>query len=491
MKKMFRKSLALLLALMMLATCLLAGCGDGKKDGEGEKKTVAFGVKGDIPFVSVDWEFQTGNQITFDYEQVGPGYGTVEKRTVAENVPIENWDFGDGVYQNSYKNVTPAMYQELVKTLKDSGYTVYSEGDINGDCFYTTLTYKSYVYNISYFANTQLAYINGSPERPLSPYLLQDNVSTQSTAIEGKVATLTMLPWQEGGGDNYIIQLSNGHYLLFDGGSHFMTVEVLKFLEENAPEGQIPVVDAWFVTHGHYDHVGWTKAFYGTYDQLNGLLYFGEAANRIKVNGIYWNQTNSDVIEHTIYGWRSDGFRNKNQNAWPYAIEDAAFNMYTEDGGQTPIYRPQAGQTYYFKDLTVEIPYCQEQIIHDEYAMDLNASSTWYVVRANDKVFLDGGDAEYMNMDYVRTAYSSNYGAFAGNVDIMNAFHHGHNIYDQHIDVFHAPIVFYTSKEMFKWAAEYTAANRKMMEEYGVEYYNYGTGGYQYSFGTGEVTKIK
>ena len=38
-----------------------------------------------------------------------------------------------------------------------------------------------------------------------------------------------------------------------------------------------------------------------------------------------------------------------------------------------------------------------------------------------------------------------------GQVDIMNAFHHGHNIYDDHIEAFHAPIIFYTSKEMFKW----------------------------------------
>ena len=496
MKKHIIRALALLLILAMLLP-MFFGCGkpaDEPTETE-PAQTSNLGAEQEIPWIDLtDWSFKTANKVEWTFTQVGASdgntYGDAVENVVEAGVPIQNWDVGAGVYQNVYRPVSAAQYLELVNKLKDAGYQVYSQGDINEDVYYTLLTYQDFVYNLTYFGYNAEVYVTASAQRPLSPYLLEDNASTQSQAIGGMETKLTMLNWQEGGGDNYIIQLKNGHFILFDGGTQYMLQKTIEFMEANTPEGQTPVVEAWFITHGHYDHVGWTRGVYGGLEETKGMFRTGEVAGRIRVNGIYFNQTNDQIIEHTVYGWRSDGFRNKNDNPWPYKVEEAAKLLLTESGEQTPVYRPQSGQTYYFKDLTVEVPYCQEQITFDNYQMDINASSTWYLVRAEGRSFLDAGDTENVNLSFVKEAYAATYTAFGGNVDIMSAFHHGHNVYSDLIDTYWAPIVFYTSKTMFSWASEYTQANKDMIEKRNVSYYCYGDGAYQYSFATGEVTQI-
>lgn len=495
MNKTVIRILALLLIVAMIVP-MFFGCGAPADEPTTEPAQSAnMGANQEIPWTDPEgWGFKTANVVEWTFTPVGASggnvYGDAVKNIVESGADIRNWDVGDGVYQTVYKPIMASQYLELINDLKARGYQVYSQGDLNKDVYYTLLTYQDFVYSVTYYGYNAEVYVTASAQRPLSPYLLQDNASTRSEAIEGLDTKLTMLQWQEGGGDNYIIQLKSGHFIVFDGGSHHMLATMLDFMEDNVPEGQVPVVDAWFVTHGHYDHTGWSRAFYEGYTETNGLFRTGEASQRVRVNGVYLNQTNQQVIEHTIYGWRSDGYRNKLENKWPYSVPKAVEYMLTEDGQKTPLYRPQAGQTLYFKDLTVEIPYTQEQITFDNYQMDINAASTWHLVRAEGRTFLDAGDTENVNLAYVKETFSPEYDAFGGNVDIMSAFHHGHNIYSDLIDTYWAPIVFYTSKEMFKWASEYTKANQEMIAKHEISYYCYGDGSYQYNFATGEVSKI-
>ncbi len=494
-----RKILAVLLAILMLAT-VFAGCAKKEEEKETEPeatvKEVKYGEDGEIPCLElvsatfatsdvVEWEF---TEIAYDADAGWP-YGIAEKLVAQEDAPIVNWYMGDGVYVTKYEKPANTDYELLVSEMVKAGYEIYSEGSLNrGDVYYTLLTYKTFVYHITYCLSAREMYVAASGERPLSPYLLEDNASTRSQAVEGLETTLNMLTWQTSGGDNYIIQLKNGNFILFDGGAHDMYAQALDFMEANTPAGQTPVVEAWFITHGHYDHVGWTRAYLYTNEQNNGL-FGGDLNDRVRVNGIYYNMPDEYILEHTIYGWRGDGYRNKTENIWAYRVQQAAEKMLTADGQQTPIYRPQTGQTFYFKDLTVEVPYTQEHITFVDYQMDINASSTWYLIRAEGKTFLDAGDTENVNLAQVEFMYTGDYEIYRPS--IMSAFHHGHNIYSDYIDKFNSPIVFYTSRTMFSWASEYTQANKDMLAQPGTTYYCYGDGAYRYTFSTGEVTEIR
>lgn len=485
---------------------LLVGCSkqpEGKEEEQERVREVFYGENGEIPCLELtDLVYDTADIVKWEFTEMGTDeedglpYGYADMSISQEDADIFNWYYGDGVYLTRYVKPAADAYMVLLEEMQKKGYQIYSTGTLNnGDVQYTLLTYQDFVYDVIYCLTGNTLTVTASKARPLSPYLLENNPSTQSQAVEGLETTLTMLSWQTSGGDNYIIQLKNGHFILFDGGAHHMFRQALDFMKANTPDGQTPVVEAWFITHGHYDHVGWTRAYTYAPEKNGNLFYEGEAAESLIVNGIYYNMPDEYIIDNTIYSWRvsvpttsATGMRTKNENLWPYRVAEAAQYMKTEDGQQTPIYRPQTGQTFYFKDLTVEVPYTQEHITFGEYQMDINASSTWYLVRAEGKIFLDGGDTEDVNLLHVRSMYTGDYGCY--NADIMSAFHHGHNIYSEHIDSFHAPIVFYTSKTMFSWASQYTQANKDMLAFPGTTYYCYGDGAYQYHFATGEVTEL-
>ena len=498
MKKRLLRLLCGTLACAMLLP--LTACDKGDKDTEsnGVSRVIYMGAENEIPCLElVDSTCATVDKVEWTFEEMGRqngyGFGIAKENVTEPMADFINWDFGDDVYQNKYIKVKPNQYETLVTEMTNAGYKIYSEGNLNGDVSYTLLTYQDNVYSVTYCLMNSTMYVTASASRPLSPLLFEDNYSTQAPVIDGMETTLTMLTTTDGG-DCYVIQLKNGHYILFDGGSVKTFANTLDYLVEHAPEGQTPVVDAWFITHGHYDHIGWTAAYYRTAEQLAGILGQGEAAEKLRVNGVYFSQTENAIIDNTVYSWRSDtpttGYRNKTSNDWPYYVDVAATYMKTEDGSQTQVYRPQTGHTYYFCGLTVEVPYTQEHITFSEYQMDLNASSTWYLIRAEGKTFLDAGDTENVNIAQVVTMYSSDYSIFNGQLDIMSAFHHGHNIYSDYIDTLWAPQMFYTCGTMFQWASEYTEANRNMLANHNITYYCYGDGAYQYSFTTGKVTKL-
>ena len=501
-----KRKLSLLLALLMLAACLFGGCGKKEETPANTQeplvREVFYGENGEIPCLElVDSQYATANMVEWTFTEVGKDasgntYGYADESITQIDAPIFNWYYGDGVYLTRYARPAMNAYSTLLEEMKKAGYQVYSSGMLNdGDVSYALLTYQDCVYDLIYCPNNATLTVTASKSRPLSPYLLEDNASTRSQAIPGLDTKLTMLRCPQNGGDNYIIQLKNGHFILFDGGSMYSLAQTLEFLHANTPAGQIPVVEAWFLTHGHFDHVGWTRAY--TMDDATTERVMGglDLNNRIRVNGIYYNMPKEEINDNTVYGWRgtepttsATGMRTKNSNPWPYQVHEAARKMLTEDGTQTPIYRPQTGQTFYFKDLTVEVPYTQEHITFSEYQMDLNAASTWYLIRAEGRTFLEAGDTEDVNLGHVEKMYSPIYEAYRP--DIMSAFHHGHNIYSEYIDTFNAPIVFYTISTMYKWASQYNQANKDMLSKLGVTYYCYGDGAYQYNFATGQVTQI-
>ena len=414
-------------------------------------------------------EFATTDRVEWTWEKVGNNsdgseYGFAEEVVTQKQASIRGWYFGDHTYLTKYINITPDDVDTLIGYMKLEGYVLNSESTLNGEVTAYTLIGPETKSTVTYVSNTKELYVTASNTMVYSPLLQENNFSTQSVKIDGAETKLYMLPTVHGG-DCYVIQLKNGNFIVFDGDSSATLPNTLEFLKANTPEGQIPVVEAWFITHGHYDHCAW----------VGGVN--GEFANKVRVEGVYYNQTDEYIWEHTVYSWRSDtattGWRDKAYNPWPGNVDDAVAKMKTSSGETTKMYRPQAGQIYYFCGLQIEIPYCQEQINFCDYQMDLNASSTWYLVRSEEgRTFLDAGDTENVNMDYVIEMYSPDYDIYAGNLDVMSIFHHGHNLYAKYRNTFYAPTLFLPSAGTRSWNAEATTVYSYLTTKSGTYYSN-------------------
>ena len=77
----------------------------------------------------------------------------------------------------------------------------------------------------------------------------------------------------------YVLRLTDGSFMIIDSGynTDAEAENLYNLLRENTPDGQKPVISAWFITHLHNDHFG-------------GLIRFAtKYSGDVDVKAFYYN----------------------------------------------------------------------------------------------------------------------------------------------------------------------------------------------------------
>jgi len=187
-----------------------------------------------------------------------------------------------------------------------------------------------------------------------------------------------------------------------DGGTYCEIQYLIDYLETLVKKGEKPIIEAWFISHSHTDHCG----------ALRAIAEYPECANRIYVEGIYYNEP-GDTFINLEPAVRAEVF----------LMKEAAEVLRTTKGEAVPIYRPQMGQRYYFSDITVDIVMSQELLSAELCSGDINDGSTWCMFTIEGQKCLLGGDGDIGGMENIMAAYAEGF----LDVDVFSLLHHGHN----------------------------------------------------------------
>ena len=175
-----------------------------------------------------------------------------------------------------------------LKSLEENGFQKHSD---NGEGVDTSVFTSSYtkgdsIVTISYLARKDKIITTELKGFSLSEHLLY-NDSYKKGIQQGAQTKLYMLElW--GFGNSFVFQLKNGHFIISDGGLGCELPYLLDFLESLTPIEERPIIEAWIITHGHPDHYG----------ALTELREHSDWAERIVVEGIYYNAPSQEVAEH-------------------------------------------------------------------------------------------------------------------------------------------------------------------------------------------------
>ena len=396
-------------------------------------------------------------------------YETFSKYTdleIFQDVPAINMEkarlkdashYGDENYVISLGGIFLEDYTAYLKTLESAGYTkLLDNGDgVGGATLAAYYQKDGLTLNVAYNSSTLCAYISASKNAQISPHLTYD-ASFVAGNIDGAQTILEMHQVPDYG-NCFIIQLKNGHFIVNDGGWKSGLKILLQHLIENTPEGQKTVVEAWFVSHEHADHIGCLK-------DASTCFEVGD----VSVEGFYLSQvkdeigpiTNATEEIGTVYLYRSY-FKNS-------------------EGDAPPIYRTHLGDKYYFSDIVVEVPYTQEQFPYAEYIDNLNVSSTWLMYNIEGQKFLLSGDTEIENMRDVSEMYDESY----MDVDIMSLHHHSLNVYTDNLDYFKVETMLYSTWGTYSiyWPEQTRLDNLSIQNNYCDEYVSYMAGGVRLTF---------
>ena len=251
-------------------------------------------------------------------------------------------------------------------------------------------------------------------------------------------------------GYGFIITLSDGGFLIYDGGWPTETDGLWEYLSSHTPKGQTPRVEGWILTHSHGDH----------------YLCFLDYMNR------YADRTD---IKRIIYGpARPECFTGGNDRT----LYEKVPPMAKEKGIELVL--PYTGQVLTFPGVEMEILLTADDLYPEKAPHDNNVS---FVTRLTFPT--KGGVTVLMPADMMGRGCNrlvDQYGSYLKS-DILQVPHHGCNGTTQEIILAVDPeqVIYTTSQRFFQeWTTHSTRGwNNYLMYSRNVKHAFVADGGYQ------------
>ncbi len=300
------------------------------------------------------------------------------------------YDCGDGCFLRLYGNTNNNSFSEYVNILIADGYSVLQKNELNGNLFASFI--KDIQVNVLFTPCDGKTRITAC-EKNLMPNFERTECKgeckttfyafeSDQTLIDCGMCLMVQCP------DYSFFVVDSGHYFQFNDNDR-----IHKFMRERTPEGQKIVINGWFITHAHTDHISKLLDFlrYNTDDVI--------------IEGFYQNILPLD------YDYQRDNHE-----------EDEFADRFVKvlEKYPAPVYKLHSGMRFYIRNLAFDV-LCNHEDIFPVHITDYNDSSTILMMEAEgSRVFIPGDAA--VESDKVLKA---RYGKWL-KCDVAQIAHHGH-----------------------------------------------------------------
>ena len=210
---------------------------------------------------------------------------------------------GDDEYVFFYESIQKSDFETYVSSLKSAGCTENATYTM-GDNEYALMENDSFSVYVAYLAKASSMRVVLN-----KPNTLQPDPAAPTEANVCKPALWQLEVDNKGsesnGGMSYVIQLTDGTFIVIDGGYNTNTEadNLYKLLKDNTVGGGEPVISAWFITHLHSDHWGCLKNFsakYGSTVTVKAFYIYNNATTHAYVYAIDEIASSTDSAEATV-----------------------------------------------------------------------------------------------------------------------------------------------------------------------------------------------
>ena len=266
-----------------------------------------------------------------------------------------------------YDNVSAGSYESYLNKLRDAGLTQEKAYTLGANR-YALFRHSTYTLYVSYLDTEQAMRIYvGMPN---------DLVPSNEPIAKASVATPSL--WQininnkaagSNGGMSYVIQLSDGKFIVVDGGYETSedAASIYNILTTYKPASHAkPIIAGWFLTHMHIDHVGAYRAFANNDTYRNGVV----------LEGLYYSFLYTNVGD--LWPSNSNNWESNMASRWPSA---------------TRYRKLHSGMNFTFAGAEVRILCAPEDVYPRSFNSGNDTSTVFQVILEGQKIlFL--GDAE-------------------------------------------------------------------------------------------------
>ena len=355
-------------------------------------------------------------------------------------------EFATNHFRIDLTGTTKAEYDAYLAKLGADGFRQYAANSL-GDNTYVTFRSEQIMVHAYYLPKNHETRVLVSPADASVKYPVAEDIGT---AVATPSVTLMDMDYESQSvgaahGAGFIFTLSDGSYILIDGGLHEDTEKLYQYLADNnkREDGKI-LIRAWLITHPHGDHY------------YNFLNFTSKYATNV-------------TLEYFIAQFDT-GFREENKGTIA-EIENCIGNY---RGAKYIV--PLAGQKMVFGNLEMEFFFTAEMLWP---TVNNEGNSQSLVCRVNfcENTFFLTGDIEADAIKVLNNLYGN-----AMHCDFLQLPHHGHNnglVYNSfYAFVDPAYVFFNTSKEGAATRISTSASLTYLLNSLHVQKYFIADGGY-------------
>lgn len=343
---------------------------------------------------------------TIGFAPLYNGGGTVEI--------LDSFEDSDSYYITVHQ-ATREDYTGYTALLKEEGFKLHTSSEANGNIFetwtdgYTILTMSHIAYTdpatIDMVTESlgDISYISIGVDSIENSALPPVETETETITTE----QLTAVGTQHG----YVLRLADGRFVIFDGGMPEQAEKIYKVLcEQNELEGK-PVIAAWFLSHGHQDHIGAINQFVPMFAKEVEIQTF---VHNLPAYDLYydkntWEASSSQPDKHYV---EADGLHERSKTYYEY------IKKYSPD---SDIIVAHAGQRFEYGNLDIDVLFTSENIYRKQM-FDTNMSSVIYSVTGNSGRMIVLGDSVDITCPMLNAIYEGSL-----KCNLVQVSHHGYN----------------------------------------------------------------
>ncbi len=357
-------------------------------------------------------------------------FSSVTDSEIFQEVPLmagENLEFsevkdvGTGNFMIWARHTTKSEYDNYLALLEENGFKKHVDNGEGVEGYVYTSHYlkEDFLVVVSYFTKLKDTMITVCEKAKLSTHLVYDESEVKKNPADAKT-TLTMPElWQAG--NSFIFQLKNGHFIINDGGYAEDLPYLLDYLEEKAPNGEKPIVDAWIISHAHSDHMG----------PLVAASDHPEWCSRIYLEGAYFTDLSTETYK-TMGAY-------DHTSSLGFYTRTVPSMFKTTKGEQAQVYRMREGERYFFNDITMDVIYVPEMLPEEEWRT-WNATSVMLMYTVEEQKVMITADADWECQMHLLKMFDDEYMC---DLTIYQAPHHGGNVYTETVSHIKTETVLY------------------------------------------------
>lgn len=299
---------------------------------------------------------------------------------------------GDGCTMKYFEKVETTGVSAWQKALSSDGFETVSERNLFGNIFYALK--KDGVLVTAFFTpcDSSLRVTQGKEkDYPASESTCTGSGKTafyvfenDHSLIDCGMCLLVQCP------DSSFFVVDSGHYFQFNDNDR-----IYKFMRERTPQGKKVVVNGWFISHGHSDHIS----------KLMDFLRYN--TDDVVIEGFYCNVLPEDYPN----------------GRWGEEEIGLAAKLRRMLGGLdgVPVYKLHSGMNFTVRNLSFDVLGTYEDVFPD-IIDDYNDSSVVLMMHAEGSSVFIPGDASAKASRLLEKRYGGNL-----KCDVVQMSHHGHN----------------------------------------------------------------